>query len=77
VEAAKVTMVFNFVNPFMDRAKPYWSGAMAIHTYLQTLTRPRTSMVLGFRNFNINEPAVVMEQSPHHAVVEGDHSTRV
>ncbi len=42
-------MVFNFVNPF-------------IHTYLQTLTRPRTSMVLGFQNFNINEPAVLIEE---------------
>jgi hypothetical protein len=46
VEAAKVTMVFNFVNPF----------------YLQTLTRPRTSMVLGFWNFNINEHAVLIEE---------------
>jgi hypothetical protein len=49
VEAAKVLWYSILLTPF-------------IHTYLQTLTRPRTSMVLGFRTFNINEPAVLIEE---------------
>jgi hypothetical protein len=61
VKAAKVTMVFKFVNPFYGQSQPYWTGAVTIYTYLQTLTRPRTSMAVGFGNFNINEPAVLIE----------------